>query len=76
MVYFMENHIPFPPLGIWGIIKVGITEKKNVVMSHLVVNCNISDFQVKSFTDGTFMVYAFDNAGNKVNMLHKSHHVY
>lgn len=36
-------------------------------MSHLVVNCNISDFQVKSFTDGTFMVYAFDNAGNKVN---------
>lgn len=45
-------------------------------MSHLVVNFNISDFQVKSFTDGTFMVYAFDNAGNKVNMLHKSHHVY
>lgn len=40
------------------------------------VNRDITDFQVQSFTDGTFMVYAFDNAGNQVNMLSKSDNVY
>ena len=43
-------------------------------MSHVVVNrdIHVTDFQVESFTDGTFMVYAFDNAGNQVNMSYKS----
>lgn len=45
-------------------------------MFYLVVNCNIFDFQVKSFIDGIFMVYVFDNVGNKVNMLYKSYYVY
>ena len=45
-------------------------------MSHVVANHDIPDFQVQSSTDGTFMVYAFDNAGNQVNMLSKSDHVH
>lgn len=38
------------------------------MLSQAVVNLHMTDFQVQNFTDGSFMVYAFDNAGNQVNM--------
>lgn len=36
------------------------------MLLHVVVNRDIIDFQVQNFTDGKFMVYAFDNTGNQV----------
>ena len=44
----------------------------NVSHAHYLIsyfNLGITDFQAQIVTDGSFMVYAFDNAGNQVIVL-------